>query len=141
MVADTDKDPALSWAGDESPAPAVSAPPPGKVELVEPVSAAKPAIPAALLITYGILGGIYLIYTIGWVIAVQRLNASLGLSAEPLNAIMFQLGEGLAIASPAIWFGAALLLTRRRKPLVRLVLLLLGLVAVLPWAFVLGAWL
>jgi hypothetical protein len=93
-----------------------------------------------LLITYGVLAGIFLIYTIGWVIAVQRLNAVRVASSELLSEIMFQLGEFLAIASPVIWIGAAFLLTRGRKPIVRLLWLLVGLVAVLPWPFVLGAW-
>ena len=39
---------------------------------------------------------------------------------------MFQLGEFLAIARPALWFVAAFILTRGRKPLVRLLWLLVG---------------
>ena len=136
MTADPDED-ALAWAGDTDPSH-IDAPQP-RVEVVE-TPAEKPSIPSVLLITYGILGGIYLIYTLGWVITVQRLNGARAASTEVLNAIMFQLGEFLAIASPAIWFGAAFLLTRGRKPIVRLLILLAGIIAVLPWPFVLGAW-
>lgn len=139
MAADPDDDAALAWAGDEKRvtpvAEALEAP---AVELVP--EAAKPQMPAALLVTYGILAGAYLIYTIGWVVSVQRYNASFVVSSEPLNAFMFGLGEILAILAPALWFAATLLLTRGRKPVIRLVILLVGLVAVVPWPFVLGVW-
>ena len=147
MADPEDDDAALAWAGDEKPVAAPPSPvepvsrvePSSPVELVE-TPAAKPQIPAPVLITYGILAGAYLIYTLGWVISVQRYNATILTSPEPLNAFMFGLGEILAILAPALWFAAALVLTRGRKPVVRLLVLLVGLVAVLPWPFVLGVW-
>lgn len=138
MTADPDEE-ALAWAGDERVEPAKPAEKP-RVELVE-TAPTKHQIPAVLLVTYGILAGIYLIYTIGWVIAIQRLNQVSVASTEPLNQIMFLITEVLAVASPAIWFLAAVILTRGRKPISRLLAILVGLVAVLPWPFVLGAWL
>lgn len=141
MTADPDEE-ALAWAGDEpvKPAkPSVAEPVEARVEVVSPD--ARPAIPAVLLVTYGILAGIYLIYTIGWVISIQRLNQVSVASTEALNQIMFLITEVLAVASPAIWFIAAVILTWGRKPIVRLLAILVGLVTVLPWPFVLGAWL
>ncbi|MCU1410786.1 MAG: hypothetical protein JWR04_1493 [Rhodoglobus sp.] len=139
-----DDDAALAWAGDEKPVAAASAKPvvepPSRVELVETSPTGKPQMPAALLITYGILAGACLIYTIGWVVSVQRYNATVVTSPEPLNAFMFGLGEILAMLAPALWFVASLLLTRGRKPVIRLLALLIGLVIVLPWPFVLGVW-
>ena len=134
-MAQAPDDDALAWAGDE---PVAEPTPTRRVEVAAPE--AKPSMPAPVLVTYGILAGVYLIYTIGWVITVQRYNAITPGSVDVLSAVMFQLGEFLAIASPALWFAAALLLTRSRKPVVRLLVLLAGLVAVLPWPFVLGAW-
>ena len=133
-----DDDAALAWAGDEKPAPVTG--PKAETRIVEVAPDAKPQMPAALLITYGILAGAYLIYTIGWVVSVQRYNATVVTSPEPLNAFMFGLGEILAMLAPALWFAAALLLTRGRKPVIRLLALLIGLVVVLPWPFVLGVW-
>ena len=142
MIADPDEDDALSWAGDTDPShaagPASAAGKPKTEVIVD--APAKPATSAIVLVTYGILAGAYLIYTIGWVVSVQRLNAVQVTSSEVLNAIMFGLGEILAMASPAIWFGATFLLTRGRKPVARLIWVLVGLIAVLPWPFVLGAW-
>lgn len=137
MAAEPDEDAALAWAGDEK---TVERPAAARVEFVEAPAAGKAPIPAALLVTYGILAGAYLIYTVGWVVSVQRYNAMFVPSSEPLNAVMFGLGETLAVAGPALWFAAVLLLTRGRKPIVRLLVLLVGLVAVLPWPFVLGVW-
>jgi len=135
---ENDDDAALAWAGDEKPVAAPAKQP--VVEVVETSPAVKQQMPAALLITYGILAGAYLIYTIGWVVSAQRYNATVVTSPEPLNAFMFGLGEILAMLAPALWFVASLLLTRGRKPVIRLLALLIGLVVVLPWPFVLGVW-
>lgn len=126
MATDPDDDAALAWAGDETPAK--------RVEPVE-TSPAKKSIPAPLLITYGVLGGLYLIYTVGWVLTVAQGAPP---RATVFDDIMFRVQQGLAVASPAIWFGAVFLLTRGRKPLVRLVWLLVGLAIVIPWPTVLG---
>lgn len=138
---DPDDDAALSWAGDETarPAAAPRAAAPSTPAVAAP-AAAKPQTPAALLVSYGILAGAFLLYTFGWVVSVQRYNAITPASSEPLNAIMFGLGEILAMASPALWFVAAFLLTRGRKPIIRLLSLAAGLIAVLPWPFILGVW-
>jgi hypothetical protein len=126
-IEDADDD-ALSWAGDERDAAAIA--PPKEREPRSPDT-----LPAPLLITYGIIAGLYLIYTLGWIITITRSSTTL---PNLLGEIMFQLGEFLAIASPALWFVAVLTLTRGRKPVVRLVWLLLGLLVVVPWPFLLG---
>ncbi|MCY7326170.1 MAG: hypothetical protein LH605_08585 [Microbacteriaceae bacterium] len=135
MASDRDDD-ALTWGGEsEDPSyldgPGSTAPTDG----VDP----EPAVPAsatasALLVAYGIFGGVYLLYLIGWVISVQRdaFTAS-GLFFE----IMYQFGEFLAIVSPALWFGLALLLTRGRRPALRVAWLVAGIVLLAPWPFLL----
>ena len=143
-MAEPDDDAALAWAGDEQPARAPQAGPEApEVRTVDPVETspdAKPQMPAPLLVTYGIIAGAYLLYTVGWVVSVQRYNATVVTSPEPLNAFMFGLGQILAMLAPALWFAASLLLTRGRKPIIRLLVLLAGLVATLPWPFILGVW-
>ena len=136
-----DDDAALAWAGDEKPvAPASRPVGPASPVVAAEQPAAKQQMPAPLLVTYGILAGAYLLYTVGWAFSVQRYNAAVPTSPEPLNAFMFGLGEILALLAPALWFGAALLLSRGRKPIVRLLALLIGLLVTLPLPFVLGAW-
>lgn len=148
-MADPDED-ALSWAGEDDPslvstianakaekskrADAAAAATVTKVVIDSP---AKPATSSLLLVTYGLLAGVYLLYTVGWVITIRRGNPGAGIS-DPFAKIMFQLTEGLAIASPALWFAAVILLTVRRKPIVRLLWLLVGIVVVIPWPFLLG---
>lgn len=140
MSADPVED-ALAWAGDDDPSLAVEA----QASRTSANSEAETAhvrrqTPGVLLVTYGVLGGIYLIYTFGWLLSLQRFIGIRNVSADPLTEIMFQFGAFLALASPALWFAAIFFLTRGQKPLGRLAWLLLGLLAVLPWPFILGAW-
>ncbi len=136
MTAEEEK--ALSWDGDDAP------PPPSATKPAKPAARAtakvaerlgQQAPSSALLILYGILGGVYLIYTIGWVVSVFNDNRKP--FDDFLTEFMYQLGEYMAIASPVLWFVTALVLTRGRKPIVRLLALLLGVVVVIPWPFVL----
>ena len=129
---DDDRD-ALSWAGDEDLPPAAGAPvEPRTVVADTPAAAATPSI---LIVTYGILAGVYVLYTAGWIASIVRSTTSL---PSLLPEIMFQFGEFLAIASPALWFVTVVVLTRGRRAIARLALLLLGLLVIVPWPFVLG---
>ncbi len=131
MTRDPD-DEALSW-GDEFDPTHVDAPAEERVP-VEPSDA--PSTSSTLLVVYGILAGAYLLFIVGWIIAVQRDTFT---QASLFAEIMYQFGEFLAIASPAIWFGAVLLLTRGGRALTRVLWLLGGLVLLAPWPFILGA--
>jgi hypothetical protein len=131
MTSDADED-ALTWVGDEAERKKAQS---KKKAEPDTAKSERPPTSALVLITYGLLGGAYLIYTIGWVISVQRSAVTLpSLFAD----LMFRLGEALAIGSPVIWFAAVFLITRDRPTVTRLLWLLLGLVAVIPWPFVLG---
>ncbi len=134
VTTDKDDDEALHWAGESDPTHADA--PPGN----EPVPATETAEPKAglspaILIAFGILAGVYLLYTIGWVITTQRNPVML---PGILDQVMFQTREVLAIAAPAIWFVSTLLLTRGRKPLEPLLWLAAGVIVLVPLPFVLG---
>lgn len=129
---DDDRD-ALRWAGDEELVPAVAEPVETRTVVVD--TPAAPATPSILIVTYGILAGVYVLYTAGWVASILRSTTSL---PSLLPEIMFQFGEFLAIASPALWFVTVVVLTRGRRAIARLALLLLGLLVIVPWPFVLG---
>ena len=142
MSADVE-DEALSWGDDSDPSYAPAAPAPVVAPLVEPVETspttdptAKPGTTSFLLVSYGILAGAYLIYTLGWLVVVLGPLAG-GINADVLGQLMYRITQVLAVAAPAIWFGAAFVLTRGSRPIVRLLALLLGLVIVLPWPFIL----
>ena len=93
------------------------------------------AAASALLVTLGVLAGVYLLYTVGWVITAQRVSV---VPADAFDVVMARLRDGLAIAAPAVWFVTSLLLTRHRKPAVRLLWLAVGVVVLVPLPFVAG---
>jgi hypothetical protein len=87
----------------------------------------------ATLITLGILGGVYLIYAIGWVIGGLRLQ---GRAEYLVTDVMYQGSFWLAVLAPLLWFGTVFLLTRHTKPWVRFAWLIAGVALLLPWPFV-----
>lgn len=151
-------DDALSWSGDDDPTLDVGAKRP--VAGDEPVTAAAelpegytavgrgseavadepddeedaPQIGNAALVALGILGGVYLLYTVGWVIGGLRLQVV----APLLNIIpaAYLPAFWLAVLAPAIWFAAAYILTRGRATWLRFVWLAAGAVLLVPWPFI-----
>lgn len=122
---------ALSWAGDRDAQPAPTA----HATATPAAVADAPRTSSLALVGFGVLAGVYLIYTVGWVNAVLGGLQPVG---DLLSTIMVQLGQFLAIASPALWFTTAILLTRDCKPLVRALWIVAGLLVVAPWPLVLG---
>lgn len=125
-------DAGLSW-GDETDPTHVDAPvvdePRNGTELEEP------GMSSALLVTLGVFGGVFLLFTVGWIIGVQR-------STVPTTGLfftfMYRLGQILAVAAPAAWFVGVLVLARDRRSGVRILWLLLGVGLLAPWPFILG---
>lgn len=95
---------------------------------------ARPSLGNGALIATGVLGGIYLIYAIGWLIGGLRLQ---GLRTYLVTDVMYIGSLWLATLAPLIWFATVWLLTRRSAVWVRFVWLAAGLLLLLPWPFVL----
>jgi len=135
-MARDDDDAALSWDGDEAEPVVVERPKRAAPVDTEPEGDdVAPATSSIQLVTYGILAGAYLLYTVGWGISVART----GIFNENLFVeIMSQFSEFLAIAVAPLWFAITLLLTRGRRPLLRLLWLIAGLVLLVPLPFILG---
>ena len=92
---------------------------------------------SATLITFGVLGGVYLLYAVGWLLGGLRLQ---GRAQYLVTDIMFQGSLWLAVLAPLLWFGTVFLITARSKPWLRLVWLIGGAVLLVPWPFImLGA--
>lgn len=100
----------------------------------EPSAADAAATSSAALIVLGVLGGVYLLYTVGWVITAGRIPNG---SADVVGGFMFDLGLWLAALAPALWFALSLWLTAVGSRL-RLFWLLLGVLVLLPVPFVVG---
>ena len=141
---------ALNWDG-ETDASHVAGPKPSRarkpgrerkpvravpVDVAGPIDTGADAPTSSfLLVTYGILAGAYGLYAIGWLISVFRSTLTLD---SLLSEVMYQFGEFLAITSAPLWFASVVFLTRGRRPIVRLLWLLAGLVLLVPVPFVLG---
>lgn len=160
MSPDPDEDDALRWEGDDdaslapgwkrvgSPVPLAStgdaAAAPIENETTDAAASGAPVVDeddgsptqpgSAELVLLGVFGGVYLLYTLGWILSVLRVQNT---AAEPLSQFMFALGMWLAVLAPALWFGVTFALTRGRTRS-RLVWLLIGAVVLLPVAFVAG---
>jgi len=99
------------------------------------VDAGPVATNSVVLVVLGLLGGIYLLYTVGWFISAQR---NIALPVNAFDVVMTYVREGLSVAAPALWFGCTLLFTRHSKPLLRVLWLVLGALVLIPLPFVLG---
>jgi len=152
---DDGDDEALSWDG-ESDSSHVAGPKPvrEKPARAKPARVAKPGrasvavvdethddddepqpTSSVLLVAYGIVAGVYALYTVGWATTIFRGS---GTMSTLLGEIMFQFGEFLAIAAAPLWFASVLFLTRGRRPALRLLWLLVGLLLLVPVPFVMG---
>lgn len=151
MTSSRDDD-ALGWAGDDDPtlvsgstttpepaeAPAAELPkgwavtgsPGGYVDAPE----GKAPLSSPALIGLGILGGVYLLYTIGWFIGAGRILTP---TDDVVSEFMFTLGLWLAVAAPAVWFSVTFWLTRAH-PRARFGWLLIGVILLVPLSFVSG---
>ena len=87
----------------------------------------------AALVSLGILGGVYALFTIGWIIGGLRLEGTAQFLVSPVG---YRFAFWLAVIAPALWFATVYLLTRLSKPWLRLVWLIGGLALLVPWPFV-----
>jgi hypothetical protein len=157
MARDPDDD-ALRWEGDDDPtlapgwkAVGTSVPLEGSTEdaetdapardagthgtdvdtVDEADAAAQPG--SAELVILGVLGGVYLLYAVGWLITAIGPAPDL---ADPVAQFMYALGRWFAVAASALWFGAVLWLTAEHRR-ARLLWLIAGAVLLVPIPFVL----
>lgn len=93
----------------------------------------RPALSTAALLILGVVGGVYLLYSVGWVVGGLRLKP---LANFLVADAMFVPWFALAVAAPALWFVATWVLTRGRAGWIRIGILLLGVVLLVPWPFV-----
>lgn len=97
----------------------------------------KPPMGNAALVSLGILGGAYLLFTVGWIIGGLRLQ---GVAHFLVSPVSYQVALWLAVLAPPIWFAVVWLTTRASKTWVRVVWLAGGALLFVPWPFVmLGA--
>jgi hypothetical protein len=135
---DDEQERALRWEGDD----ALGAPPLPRTPtaVAEPLDAARRAGPgggAAGLVALGVLGGVFLLETLGWVRSVTGVVLASTISpgsGTPLELAAFGvnlLGRVAAVLAPALWFAVAV--WRVRIPAQRIAWLVVGALLLLPW--------
>jgi hypothetical protein len=130
-------DEALSWAGDEGlQAPPAPAP-------ARPLAERDPSAPAGglALVLLGVLGGIALLETIGWIRSVSSatMAATISPGGDLLSSTGFAInvvGRIAAVGAAPLWF--VLAAWQIRTPSRRLTWLVLGAVVLVPWPALLG---
>jgi hypothetical protein len=147
MTRDSDDD-ALRWEGDDDPTLAPGWKTVGEpVELrgadvdgdeapardAEPAPDAAPQTGSVELVVLGVLGGVYLLYAIGWLLVATTAAPPL---ADPVAEFMYGLGRWFAVAAPALWFGAVLWLSAGHRR-ARIAWLVAGAVLLIPVPFLL----
>ena len=158
MSKDGTDDEALTWAGDSEPPVETPREPAAKSAAQGPKIASgwkvvgKPGAPMATtaeaelpvrtqmssvtLVVHGVLAGVYLLYTIGWLIVLQRDTAA---PSDIIGGAMYSLGLWFAVLAPALWFGATLWLTRASvSSRTRLLALAVGVLVLVPVPMLLG---
>jgi hypothetical protein len=150
MAREPDDDDALRWAGDDDPTLAPGWKTVGKAVPLEgsstgaesdaadshvdaPAPDAAAQAGSAELVLLGVLGGVYLLYSIGWLISAIGLAPEL---ADPVAQFMYSLGRWFAVAAPALWFATVLWLAAEHRR-ARLIWLIAGAVLLVPFPFLL----
>ncbi|WP_378147369.1 hypothetical protein ACFJGV_05250 [Cnuibacter sp. UC19_7] len=87
------------------------------------------------LIVMGILGGVYALYTIGWLVSFSRFPVGDGFTFTILSIRMLQV---LAVAAAPLWFGGVLLILQKRPIRYRFLWLVIGVLVLVPWPFLMG---
>jgi hypothetical protein len=86
----------------------------------------------AALVSIGVLGGVYLLFAIGWLVGGLRLQ---GRYQVLVTDSMYQGALWLATAAPLIWFATTLFATRGSRAWVRWLWLAFGVLLLIPWPF------
>jgi len=134
---DGDDDPTLRATTDDDVAVARSATRTNSQSAAAHVDEEPPA-PAGnvALVAYGVIGGVYALWIVGWVLGTMRLRERIEGATGAVADFMFLGSMALAVAAPAVWFLVAIIGTRGKRPWQRFLWLGLGVLLLVPWPFV-----
>ena len=136
---DPDDDAAYHWAGDEARGQAgprlAQAGDDADAADAEPTDVVVVTSNPVRLVGTGVFAGIFLGYTVGWILSVQAIGSG---ATDLFGEIMWQFGEFLAIVAAALWFSSTTYLTRECTTRFRFGWLALGVLLLFPWPIVWG---
>lgn len=90
---------------------------------------------SASLVVHGVLGGVFLLWAAGWIVAVGDFTNPF---TDAISSVMWNLGELFAVAAPLAWFVAVIVLVPTHRTRRRLAVMALGALLVAPWPLVIG---
>lgn len=89
---------------------------------------------SALLVVLGVLGGIYLLYTVGWALTAVRHAAAVSQGGMQLAG---EVERWMATIASPLWFVVVLYLSRGHRT-ARVIWLVVGALVLAPWPFIMG---
>lgn len=133
-------DDALSWAGDEDRLTSGASGKPqtnkrGASSVKQDSGEDSPAnsLSSVALIGFGVFAGIYLLFSVAWLITAMRNTKEL---SDVFANFMFQAGIWACVLAPALWFGAVLFLARGKSAARHFLWLFIGVIVLIPWPYV-----
>jgi len=90
---------------------------------------------SASLVVHGVLGGVFLLWAAGWIVAVGDFTNPF---TDAISSLMWNLGELFAVVAPIAWFVAVIVLVPVDRTGRRLAWMALGALLVAPWPLVTG---
>jgi len=90
---------------------------------------------SASLVVHGVLGGVFLLWAAGWIVAVGDFTNPF---TDAISSLMWNLGELFAVAAPIAWFVAVIALVPVDRTGRRLAWMAVGALLVAPWPLVIG---
>ncbi|NRD25490.1 hypothetical protein [Frigoribacterium sp. VKM Ac-2836] len=148
-----DADDALNWGDEadsshvEGPAPAIrqrrarrSADDELDLEAGDPddeddIDDGPAVMSSASLVVHGVLGGVFLLWAAGWIVAVGDFTNPF---TDAISSLMWNLGELFAVVAPIAWFVAVIALVPVDRTGRRLGWMAAGALLVAPWPLVIG---
>ncbi|GAA0958862.1 hypothetical protein [Frigoribacterium faeni] len=133
-------DDALSW-GDERDASHVDGPPRASLRVdasdatEDDGEQASGSMSSASLVAHGVLGGVFLLSTVGWI----ALSARFAYTFSTVVATgLWRLGVILAIVAPLLWFLSSIVLVPASRGRRRIMVMVIGALVVAPWPLLIG---
>jgi hypothetical protein len=121
-------------AGEDAAQPDASTPAASRIEPINNVTDSGEVSNVALVL-FGVFGGLYLLYTVGWFLIAQYFSSVNELAASTsgiVGGVLQQLLFWVAFLAPMGWFSTVILLFRSKKRWFLPLGLVLGLVVLLP---------
>jgi len=107
----------------------------GDADAEDDVDDGPAVMSSASLVVHGVLGGVFLLWAAGWIVAVGDFTNPF---TDAISSLMWNLGELFAVAAPIAWFVAVIVLVPVERTGRRLAWMALGALLVAPWPLVIG---